>query len=368
MTGSGDLLTTATPSRLFCRKGLWVLELVKLVPVDRDVFQPRVQRLEGAEAVLQHLKRSSEYPALAAGASHLMRGFRADDERAFDAVDGEWVPGEPPRPEPVQPSSPPPGQANLSDELAELNAELLVLRVEHERMRERVVHLEGRLIANGTAMRDLISVTPTPAVSTPVVSLPPRPEHFASTLLTGHAPRASDAPRPDSVEPRPGSVEPKAGAPGSLHLPSAEQLNQSLQSLGGEQLAVREADGAEFLALTAGPSWASRLIDDEGAEVGVIIADLSATTALGGGLLGLNREEIAAQRSAGTPSRDVLSAMSEVANHLNGALNQTPGNAQLRVKPIESLVVGQLGWTRAPSQALALEVAAGGGRLFLLAR
>jgi len=46
MSIAGDLLTSATPARLLCRRGVWVLELVKLVPVDRNVFQPRVQRLE----------------------------------------------------------------------------------------------------------------------------------------------------------------------------------------------------------------------------------------------------------------------------------------------------------------------------------
>jgi len=362
MNGSGDLLTTATPSRLFCRKGTWVLELVKLVAVDRNVFQPRVQRLEGAEAVLQHLKRSSEHPALAAGASQLMRGFRPDEDRAFDVVDGEWVPGEPPRRDTARPSSPaPPGQANLSAELAELRAELLVLRASHERMRERVVRLEGMLIANGTPMRDLISVAPTPAVALPTVSEAPRPEAFASTLVTGQPPRASGDPRPTSIDPKPGGS-------GSLQLPGADEINQSLQSLGGELVAVRAARGATFSASTAGPCWASRLIDDEGGEVGVIITDLQATIWLGATLLGLDAAEIEALRAEGAPSRDVLSAMNEVANQLSGTLNQMGSNGQVRVKPIEALASGQLEWTRAPSQALTLEVEAEGGRLFLLAR
>src|SRR4051812_37333193 len=127
MSIAGDLLTTATPARLLCRRGTWLLELVKLVPVDRNVFQPRVQRLEGAEAVLQHLKRSGD-PALAAAAGQLMRGARSDEERAFDAIDGDWVPGElGPRRDGHRPSSMPPGNSQAG-EMAELRAELLVLR------------------------------------------------------------------------------------------------------------------------------------------------------------------------------------------------------------------------------------------------
>src|SRR6187551_590251 len=115
MSIAGDLLTSATPARLVCRRGTWVLELVKLVPVDRNVFQPRVQRLEGAEAVLQHLKRSGD-PALAAAAGQLMRAARSDDERAFDAVDGDWVPGElGPRRDGHRPSSMPPGSSHAGE-------------------------------------------------------------------------------------------------------------------------------------------------------------------------------------------------------------------------------------------------------------
>ncbi len=358
MTGSGDLLTTATPSRLLCRKGTWVLELVKLVAVDRNVFQPRVQRLEGTDAVLQHFKRSNEHPGLAASATQLMRGFRPDEDRAFEVIDGEWVPGEPGgRRDSARPSAPPPGSAGVSAELAELRAELLVLRASHERLRERVVRLESLLIANGTPMRELISVAPTP-VALPTVSEPPRADGFGATLVSGHPPRVSDAPRPASIEPK----------TGSLRLPPADVIHQSLLGLGGEPLGVREARSATFSATTAGPCWASRLIDDEGVEIGAIIADLPATTALGAALLGLSSDEIAAQRAALAPSRDVLSAMSEVANHLSGTLNQTAGNAEIRAKPMEALTQVDFEWTRAPSAALALEVESEGGRLFLLAR
>src|SRR6187549_1191774 len=183
MSIAGDLLTTATPARLLCRRGTWVLELVKLVPVDRNVFQPRVQRLEGADAVLQHLKRSGDNPALAAAAGQLMRNARADEDRAFDAVDGDWVPGElGPRREPNRPSSVPPGSSQAG-EVAELRAELLVLRASHERLRERVQRLEAQW-ATGGRNRDVLSIPPTPsfvmpkasdALQQPLVSAPQPP-------------------------------------------------------------------------------------------------------------------------------------------------------------------------------------------------
>lgn len=337
-----------------------MLELVKLVAVDRNVFQPRVQRLEGADAVLQHLKRSSEHPALAASANQLMRGFRPDEDRAFEAVDGEWVPGEATaRRDSARPSSPPPGHSNVSAELAELRAELLVLRASHERMRERVVRLESMMIANGTPMRDLISVAPTP-VALPNVSEPPRPEGFGSTLVTGHPPLASHAPQAASLPPQVGSA--------GLHLPSVDVIHESLLALGGEQLGVRAARTATFSATAAGPCWVSRLLDENGAEVGAMIADLQATTVLGGTLLGLPKNEIDAQRAALEPSNDVLAALTEVANHLSGTLTGTHGNGEIRATPCEPFASNALAWTRAVTASVALEVEADGGRLFLVAR
>jgi hypothetical protein len=347
-----------------------MLELVKLVPVDRNVFQPRVQRLEGSDAVLQHLKRNGDNPALAAAASQLMRGFKPDEDRSFEAVDGDWVPGEHgAKRESTRPSAPPPG-GSISGEVAELRAELLVLRASHERLRERVVRLESLMSTGSAPPRDLISVVPTPSIGLPYVSDLPRgpelsvpvtrgAEAFAATLAHSHAPSISEAPKP-------GLSQPAAGA--GLRLPSAEAIAACLHSLIGEQLATREARTATFSATAAGPCWVSRLIDDEGREVGAIVADLQATTALGAALLNLDESEIQAQRAARAPSEDVISAMSEVANNISGTINQESSGTQVRVKPIEPLSSGLLDWAKAPRQCLGLEVETDGGRLFLLVR
>jgi hypothetical protein len=367
MSIAGDLLTTATPARLLCRRGIWVLELVKLVPVDRNVFQPRVQRLEGSEAVLQHLKRSADNPALAAAASQLMRGFRPDEDRCFEAVDGDWVPGEPRAGrDSSRPSAPPPG-GNVAGEVAELRAELLILRASHERLRERLMRIEAMLSPGATAARDLISVAATPAVGLPHIPDAPRgPEPLPATLVQGQAPAVSELPRAAAPAARVNSSQPSKRA--ALKIPAASAINACLQAMVGEQIGVRETRSATFSATAAGLCWVSRLIDDEGREMGAIVADLQATTALGGALMNLADAEIEAQRAAQTPSEDVIAAMSEVSNNLSAAINQEPGGARVRVKPIEPLLPGVLEWAQAPSQGLALEVETDGGRLFLLAR
>ena len=330
MSIAGDLLTTATPARLLCRRGTWVLELVKLVPVDRNVFQPRVQRLEGAEAVLQHLKRSGDNPALAAAAGQLMRAARSDEERAFDAVDGDWVPGElGPRRDGHRPSSMPPGSSHAG-EVAELRAELLVLRASHERLRERVQRLEAQWSAAGRA-RDVLSVPPTPS--------------FVMPKASDRAPGGARSRPPAAIRPTATRVsgEPSL-APTGLRLPSVATINESLHALIGDQASVREKRPVLFSPDTLGPCWVSRLIDDEGHDVGAIVADRAAAIALGGALMALPEHEIEAQRALATPSDDIVSAMSEVANNLCETINQHAGGLQVRVKPIEPLAPGSLDW------------------------
>ncbi len=361
MSIAGDLLTSASPTRLLCKRGTWVLEVVRLVPVERNVFQPRVQRLEGPDAVVQYLKRNGDNAALAAAASHLMRASRAEDERAYDAVDGEWVPGEPSaRPGSIRPSAPPPADSN---EVMELRAELLVLRASHERLRERVQRLESQVSRSGS--NEVLSVSPTPAV---VMSRPPeaaRPESFASTLMQGQAPVHSDVPPQGSDSP---PVRSRAPAGAAMKLPAVASINACLHSLIGAGAGVSQKQPVHFEPNELGACWLSRLIDEAGLEVGVILADQSATATLGGTLMGLAEHDIEAQRSHEPPSQDVISAMSEVANQLCETINAEAGSAQVRVKPIEVLAPGLLGWTSAASNALELELADGAGRLFLFAR
>ncbi|HEX2674017.1 MAG TPA: hypothetical protein VHM25_24240 [Polyangiaceae bacterium] len=355
MSIAGDLLTSATPARLLCRRGVWVLELVKLVPVDRNVFQPRVQRLEGADAVLQHLKRSGDNPALAAAASQLMRAARSDEERAFDAVDGDWVPGElGPRRDAQRPSSPPPGSSHAG-EVAELRAELLVLRASHERLRERVQRLEAQW--NAAGRREVLSIPPTPSFAMATGSEVPQPATFAAVAQ----PSAATATRV--------SGEPSLAVSG-LRLPSVAAINESLHALIGDQASVREKRPVVFVPSKLGPCWVSRLIDDEGHDVGAIVADRAAAIALGGALMLLPESELDAQRALATPSDDILSAMSEVANHLCETVNQRAGGSlQVRVKPIEPLTPGSLEWAeRAADRGLACELQDSAGQLFLFAR
>jgi hypothetical protein len=153
-------------------------------------------------------------------------------------------------------------------------------------------------------------------------------------------------------------------------LPSVAAINESLHALIGDQASVREKRPVAFVPSKLGPCWVSRLIDDEGHDVGAIVADRTAAIALGGALMLLPENEIEAQRALATPSDDILSAMSEVANNLCETINQRAGGGlQVRVKPIEPLTPGSLDWAeRAADRGLACELQDSAGQLFLFAR
>ena len=364
MAISGDLLTSATPARLLCRRGTWVLELVRLVAVERNVFQPRVQRLEGAEAVLQHLKRSGDNPALAAAASQLIRGPRPEEEeRAFDAVDGDWVPGElGAHRESTRPSAPPPGGGNAG-EVAALRTELLLMRAVHERLRERVHRLESQLQDSEPA-HDVLSVEPTPSFAMPAAPNEPEPAATAGggdSLWPAHANIVPSVPAP--------AAGAASAAPTGMALPSVEDLNAGLQALIGDVGTVQNVLPMWFQPGDLGPCWVSRIIDDEGRDVGVLVVDLGAALSLGGALISLSNEELEAQRALGTPSADVLGAMAEVGHALCETVNNN-GGLQVRATPSEPLTPGSLDWAEkaGAESGLELELISGLGRLFLFAR
>jgi hypothetical protein len=361
MSIAGDLLTSATPTRLLCRRGTWVLESVRLVALDRNVFQPRTQRVEGSEAVLQHLKRNADSPVLASAAVQLIRGLRSDEERSFEAVDGEWVPSEPgARRDTSRPSAPPPG-SSVACEVADLRAELMILRASHERLRERVIRLESLLVDG--APREVFTTTATPSLVPRKVSLAPNPvepfahglEPLAATLAQGQAP---PAPKP---------AQPAIAVHTAVKLPTLGALNACLHGLIGDAMTAREKRPAKFDPAPGELYWVSRLIDEEGLDVGMIAADLAATTSLGGTLMMLPEGEIQAQRAAKTPSQDAIDAMSEVCNNLSGTINQVAGTIRVRVKAIEVMTSELAAWAQASGRTLEMELVGDKGRLFLFA-
>jgi len=184
------------------------------------------------------------------------------------------------------------------------------------------------------------------------------------------APAASAAPAMAASRPAATRVSGKPlVSPSGLQLPSVAAINESLHALIGDQASVRDKQPVSFAPDTLGACWVSVLIDDEGQDVGAIVADRAAAIALGGALMALPPHELEAQRALAAPSEDIVSAMSEVANNLCETINQQPGGLQVRVKPIAELLPGALDWAAdVVDRALECELEDSAGRLFLFAR
>jgi hypothetical protein len=341
---------------LLCRRGKWLLELVRFVPVDRNVFQPRTQRVEGSEAILQHLKRG-DHSQLLAATNQLIRGLRSEEEHSFEAVDGEWVVKAPDGAGHFATDGEGAG-AGVSSEVAELRAELLVLRVTHDRLRERVLRLESQLVTFGESKRAAPPVSSYDALSLPKIQMPSAAPEVGPPVGR----HAHDSGRPPEAPPS--SRRPEA----RIKFPPVSAINACLKALIGDKVSVREKKLAEFKPTAGEPYWMSPLIDDDGVEAGMIVADVIATVTLGGQLMMLPPQLLDEQRKSHTPSKDAIEAMSEVANNLSGAFNQIPDAIRLRVKPIEKLTPGALDWVTTDIHKLQLEVAGGMGSLFLFSR
>jgi hypothetical protein len=371
---SGDLLTAGTPTRLMCRRGSWVLEVERLVSIERNVYQPRTQRLEGSEAILQHLQRSTDNPALASAASALIRGLHPNREISFEAVESEWVACHTAGPrESCRPSA----LTAANETAAELRAELCLLRASNAGLRERLARLEAQFAPQRSmqvAMREPNmprGSAAMPKIShAPLAPLPPIAAAQAQPFGGQSTPPASPSLAPSaSLHPdEPGEPKvPAATLAGKLKLPPALAVGSCLNTLIGRKLNARELGRVAFPPKSKAPCWFSRLIDDDGNEVGVIVADLLAAVGLGGALMMLPPHELEAQRAAQALSEDVVSAMAEVANNLSATINQQPEAVHVRVGPLEQMSNGNLDWAKKPSDALTLELA-GIGHLFLFAR
>ena len=380
MSLSTDVLSRATPTRLVCRGGRWVLEMTGLEAVDRDVFQPRVQGREGSDTILAVLRRSEEGQVLASGAAQLMRSTRGDEDRAFEVNEGDWVPSAegPSATRPGQPQSPESSDMTLA--ISELRAELAVLRASHSRLRDRVVALEAaqsgvnlpgaRVLRGGRGRRRSEPPPPLGEAENPVAPLAENPGFAATQASPGLGPTplpapARGAPPPAATAPRPASFEEMARAlgaderPPALALPSLHALNECLQTL-MEQAPKMTASAQELPLEALTKPQSCKLLDDDGRERGIIVLDLAASVLLGAGLLALPRDEAERQVREDDASEDTLLATSEICNNLTGPLNAVPGNQHVRSTALVSVDVGTV-----PKPRARLDLTVDGGNVVL---
>jgi hypothetical protein len=382
-----DVLSKATPTRLICRGGRWLLELTRLEAVDRDVFRPSLTRLEGADSILAALRKGEDGQHLATGAAQIMRSSRAEEDRAFEVNDGDWIPSSDAS-VPLEPAPTDQGTNDNARAIAELRAELLVLRASHARLRERVMTLEAAQSGlshpnprppRGRNARRRSEPPPAPFSPAPATAEPhPKNVAFDATqaspgIAPAAAPAAAPAQQKNGGTPPASDDESSAPAqtfdelaraiagdqrPAPLSPPTLVSVNECLSTLIGAPAQLERGDATPFEKLDR--ARICMLLDDEGRERGAVILDLKAALLLGAGLLGLPRGEALRQIKENDPSEDALLAVSEICNNLTGPVNIVAGNDHVR-----STALANLDPTRLPPARARLDLTFEGGHVIL---
>lgn len=156
----------------------------------------------------------------------------------------------------------------------------------------------------------------------------------------------------------------------SLIFPEPDNVKRLLLSLLGDCPDLEEAGDAPVLS-DVKPLLGAVCLDDDGNEVAILAADLTASVALGGKLMMLPAGQLEEQMSTRVASEVVVDALSEVFNNLTTTLNKESQNQHIRSLPAEALDPSSESswWASASHRADYVgEFDLGPGRLILLAR
>lgn len=335
----GDLLSGGIPKRLLARDGRWALEVVRQVAVERNVYRPHTQRLEGAEVILGYLRRTAQFAGLAHGAAELLTNS-AEGSRSYEVVNGEWVQSvlAPSYIDELKRQHRAAAQRSQHVQLLEVRAECVRLRHSNTKLQGRVDGLEAQLTALSALVEELKAREP---------------------VIIQAAPQVLDKPVEPTVQAVDEVVDPEASELPRLRLPRAQEFVRCIEQLIGSEVTAKEVQAP--LDITDGDRlYVSQLIDDSERIVGAIVMDLQATVFLGGTLLMVPEPELNTQVRTRSPSEDSIAASSEVCNALSGSLNNVPDNVHIRTKYLELLNHAEFAWLKKPRTQMTLEDSFGG--------
>lgn len=344
-----------------------MLEVTKLVTVDRHILRPERRQVSGTESVVRHLKERCA-PALVREALDLIIGDDDGIDRAFELEGDHWIQ----LPEEDRDDRAP-NQAALVAMVNELRAELTTMRALHEAMRSRLAVLERRSLQLPAASADYSRAPTRPRRETGPSLRPaarsraevlaetaaalPLAEDRTQAAVAPPAPLAVASPAPAAVAAAPAEI----ASPRALAMPTQADVTTCLKQLLGAEPELRVEKGN--LPKDLDVFYVSRVVDANDREVGAILFDLPGGAELGGRLLGLPAATIAEQ-AKGEPSADLLDAMNEVVNNLGGFVNRANPGLRTRVRPLEKFSVAEYGWL--PKNAGRIGVTTKtGGRLWL---
>jgi hypothetical protein len=395
-----------TSRRLSYDHGQWSLETSELVRLDRDLYRPERRRIEGMDAIFAHLRSKGE-GALLTATERLVR-VSDHDGCIYEAMDGEWIVAEPSIP-PGRPSR----SEQLSDEVAELRAEVVVLRAAYAGLASRLRKLErfmadvgaGRVsVPEGGPSSRKAAAAVSPDAASPLASVPlaAKMPGVLDPVIADAAPQVidvRDAPTPsmsfgqtlEAGSPgagSPGLGSPGAGAAAPAPAETANAADQApnepelpavdLPNLTNVMVCIRQLIGdsatlelvREKYTLTAeqlDDLDSSMFVDDEGRDRVLALSNLRATIELGGQLLGVPKQAVEEQIKNGRAEDDLVLAMSEIFNNLSGVVNREGTNPHLKAEQLGKTPADRVPWLTRPRSTMILSTPSG-GRLWLVAR
>lgn len=385
-------LENARPVLLVQSQGQWSLETEKLVQVNGCTFRPYRQRLNGREAIVNHLA-TVDNGLLKETLGLLECDIDAEQERTYEPRGGGWVAYMAPQAVggvaalgagPAGATGPaaasgavgasaPGAQAPAAQGPAATDPKvmeeigLLYDRVEQLERKLSLFSEQVSLLMNGDTGGADDDMGMGALAAELAGDAPLDPTAFGGESANDSdapAPSASTPPRPPAVpmgsggeagdgleaalggadagEPAEAAAAPEPPAFPVLKVPAVDAIAEVVKGLAGEELSVNAVSADWDLA--GGPTYMGRLKDDDGLEVGLLVMDLEATVQLGGGMLMEPEETLKEQIGAGTPSEDVLDAAGEVLNTMTSAVNKIRENFHVKVSHLETLDSAAIPW------------------------
>ena len=168
----------------------------------------------------------------------------------------------------------------------------------------------------------------------------------------------------DAAEPE-AELEPEP-EPLPLIMPPLDEIVEILRILVDDDIDIEEAelDFNNYIEANAEKLYSSTVLDDEGNEVGLLIADVPATVFLSGTMIMVPQNDMERQVQEEEPTEEIVETMSEIFNNLTSPFNIVEGNPHIRSKPAESLQLERDAWLLEDKARLAVSVNLGGLLLF----
>jgi hypothetical protein len=382
-----------TPTRLTFSDGTWRLELEELVSMSTCHFRPVSYFIEGADNILISLQTTPVPDGMYSDTQRILDSpVKQSSMLAYHAGPTGWVVARPDAEVISQPTDNNQVDVsrfrlrlrNIEQGLRQLNAiESRLSRLEV--LEQRVTTIEKRerqiLQAATTQQATQSNARPTGDHETPVHS---QATMKAETQVakdqekaSGDMPVPGSKPRKATGKPEPTQAGDSQGKPvtsteakqkaKAMKWPPLKAIDQALHMLLGNKITLVEVQPSDYSKIDddEGSYYIGDLLNDADEVIGALIADLSATVHLGGGLMMIPQAVREEEIEKGMPSEEEIDALSEIFNNACSLINKVSANPHARASAAKALDLSASPWIQQATNRREIEADFGGRIIFL---